>query len=258
MNEMKVIIVEDEERNRDMLQKMVELYCPEVSLAGTADSVASAVTLINETRPDIILMDIELHPGTCFEIFPQLDKLDFEVIFTTAYKDYAIEAIKHGALDYLLKPVNKNELRMAINKALKERGAKAPKQENEPLQKLIRGFKSNVSSRISLHTTDGIIYAEVDEIMRCEAKGAYTSIHFKDGSKQVTSKTLKEYENSLKGNNFFRVHNSHLVNLSEVKKYVKTDGGYLEMKDGAQIPVSNSHKEEFLDVMRQFSVNPGH
>jgi len=221
MNEMKVIIVEDEERNRDMIQKMVELYCPEVSLVGTADAVATAVTLIRDVKPDIVLMDVELHPGTCFEIFPQLDKLNFGIIFTTAYKDYAIEAIKHGALDYLLKPVNKNELRMAINKALRKRSTAAPKQENAPLQKMIRGFQSNVFVADKPAYRRWHHICRVDEIMRCEAKGAYTSIHFKDGSKQVTSKTLKGYETSLKGNNFFRVHNSHLVSLSEVKKYVK-------------------------------------
>ncbi len=250
---MKTIIVEDETRNREMLQKMVEKYCPEVTLAGVAESVSAAVKLIRETSPDILLMDIELHPGTCFEIFPQLDKLDFEIIFTTAYKDYAIDAIKHGALDYLLKPINKNELRAAINKAIKKRSIQTA---NTPLEKLLRDLKSPVSSRMSLHTTDGIIYAEVDQIVRCEANGAYTNIYFKDGTRHVTSKTLKEYESALKDNNFFRAHNSHLISLAEVKKYIKTDGGFVEMKDGSQVPVSNSHKDEFLEMMKEFTVNP--
>ena len=119
----KLIIVEDEAKSREMLRKMVELYCPEVTIAGAAESVPKAVALIKETGPDIILMDIELHPDTCFDIFPQLDKLDFEIIFTTAYKDYAIEAIKFGALDYLLKPINKKELQPAIRKAIQKRSA---------------------------------------------------------------------------------------------------------------------------------------
>jgi len=116
MSALKAIIVEDEAKTREMLRKMVEMYCPEIVISGVADSVQTAVALITKELPDIILMDIELHPGTCFDIFPQLDKLDFEVIFTTAYRDYAIEAIKHGALDYLLKPVNKKELYSARDK----------------------------------------------------------------------------------------------------------------------------------------------
>ena len=247
MNLSKVIIVEDELKGREMLRKMVEMFCPEVVIAGLADSVVSAVALINEVKPDIILMDIELQPGTCFDIFPQLNKLDFEVIFTTAYRDYAIEAIKHGAIDYLLKPINKNELKAAIARAIEKQGSK---EENQSLTRFLRDFRSAVRSRISLPTSDGVVYAEVDQIIHCEAKGSYTNIYFKDKTKQVTSKMLKEYETALKGHPFFRVHNSHLINMAEVKKFVKADGGYVEMKDGSQVPVSQSNKDEFLEQMR--------
>jgi len=252
MSNLRTIIVEDEKKNREMLLKMVELYCPEVDVAGAADSVESAIVLIQNVKPDIILMDIELHPGTCFDIFPRLPKLDFEIIFTTAYKDYAIDAIKVGALEYLLKPISKKELKAAIEKAIKKRAAK---DENQSLKQFLSSFRPGVSARISLNTTDGIIYAEVAQILRCEANGSYTNIHFRDQSKHITSRPLKEYETSLGGHNFFRVHNSHLVSLADVKKYLKTDGGFVEMKDGSQIPVSNSHKEAFLEAMRQFSVN---
>ena len=248
MSLMKLIIVEDEAKNREMLRKMVELYCQDVLVAGVAESVPKAVALIRETRPDIILMDIELHPHTCFDIFPQLDKLDFEVIFTTAYKDYAIEAIKVGALDYLLKPINKKELVPAIQRAIQKR---SKMDENASLQKFLKSYnKTPISSKISLSTVDGIIYAEVDQIIRCEAKGSYTNIYFKDKNIHVTSKTLKEYEMSLREHHFFRVHNSHLINLAEVKKYVKADGGYIEMKDGSNVPVSASYKDAFLEEMK--------
>ena len=244
---MKLIIVEDEAKSRDMLKKMVELYCPDVTIAGVAASVHAAVALIKEARPDIILMDIELHPDTCFDIFPMLDKLDFEIIFTTAYKDYAIEAIKFGALDYLLKPINKNELVPAINKAIQKRNAK---DENAVLKQFLKTYRTPISSKISLYTTDGIVYAEVEQILRCEARGSYTNIYFKDKTTHVTSKTLKEYEMLLKDHHFLRVHNSHLISLADVKKYVKTDGGYIEMKDGAQVPISQSHKDSFLEHMK--------
>lgn len=248
---MKLIIVEDEVRNRELLRKMVELYCPEVSLVGEAASVADAVSLIRSARPDIILMDIELHPDTCFDIFPQLDDLDFEVIFTTAYKDYAIEAIKVGALDYLLKPINKKELQHAIRKAVQERsgGNNDSRELLQVLQQLKTPQKS--SPRISLHTTEGILYAEVEDIVRCEAKGAYTAIHFKDKTTHIASKTLKDYELQLQPHQFLRVHNSHLINLLQVSRYLKADGGSILLKDGSEVPVSASHKDVFLEEMRK-------
>lgn len=247
---MKLVIVEDEARNRELLHKMVGLYCPEVIIAGAAASVAEAVTLINTIRPDIILMDIELHPGTCFDIFPQLESLDFDVIFTTAYRDYAIEAIKSGALDYLLKPISKKELQPAIRKAVEKR--QAGNQINQELTQVLRRLKAPyLSPKISLHTTDGIIYADVDEIVRCEAKGAYTLIHFKNKSTHMASKTLKDYEQQLHEHHFVRVHNSHLINLSQVAKYLKADGGTVLLKDGHEIPVSASYKDAFLEGMKK-------
>lgn len=247
---MKLIIVEDEAKNREMLRKMVELYCPEVAMSGTAASVPEAVTLIKAVQPDIILMDIELHPHTCFDIFPQLDNLDFEVIFTTAYKDYAIEAIRVGALDYLLKPVNRKELQPAIRKAVQKRSGKSG---NDALASLLKSLKTPavaLSPKISLYTTEGIVYAEVAQIIRCEARGSYTNIYFKDKTVHITSKMLKEYEFALREHHFFRVHNSHLVSLAEVAKYVKADGGFIQMKDGSEVPVSASHKEAFLEQMK--------
>lgn len=247
---MKLIIVEDETRNRELLRKMVELYCPEVSLAGEAASVNEAVKLIKSTQPDIILMDIELHPDTCFDIFPQLDNLDFEIIFTTAYKDYAIDAIKVGALDYLLKPINKKELQPAIRKAVQKR---IPgNNSNHELAQMLKTLKTpHISSKISLHTTEGIVYAAVDEIVRCEAKGAYTVLHFKDKSTHMASKTLKDYELSLQDHRFMRVHNSHLINLTQVVKYIKADGGSVLLKDGSEVPISASHKDAFLEEMKK-------
>lgn len=251
MSKLKTIIVEDEAKSREMLRKMVELFCPEVQIAGVAESVPAAVTLIKDVRPDIILLDIELHPDKCFDIFPQLDNLDFEVIFTTAYKNYAIEAIKYGALDYLLKPIDMEELKAAINKAIAKR---SNSHQNAALEKFLRDFRpagGAGSKKIGLSTSDGIIYAEVAQIVRCEAKGPYTHLFFKDGKKVTTSKNLKEYELSLKEHGFQRVHNSHLVNLAEVAKYVKADGGYIEMADGSEVPVSASHKEAFLEEMKR-------
>ncbi len=250
MNLAKLVIVEDEAKSREMLRKMVEMFCPGVKIMGLAASVSEAVRLIKDVAPDIVLLDIELHPDKCFDIFPQLDNVDFEVIFTTAYKNYAIEAIKVGALDYLLKPIDMTELKDAVDRAIEKRNQN---KDNNVLKRFLREFKQPGGSRIALPTSDGIIYAEVDQISRCEAKGPYTNIYFKDNSKIMTSKNLKEYELQLKAHNFFRIHNSHLINLAEVRKYVKADGGYIEMKDNSQVPVSQSHKEDFFELMKNLS-----
>jgi two-component system LytT family response regulator len=249
MSKLKTIIVEDEAKSREMLRKMVEMFCPEVQIAGVAESVPAAVKLIKEVQPDIILLDIELHPNKCFDIFPQLDNLDFEVIFTTAYKNYAIDAIKYGALDYLLKPIDMEELKAAIGKAISKR---SQNHENLTLQKFLQDFRVPASGKkIGLATSDGIIYAEISQVLRCEAKGPYTHFYFKDGRKLTTSKNLKEYEHLLKEHHFLRVHNSHLINMAEVSKYVKADGGYIEMSDSSEVPVSASHKEDFLEGMKR-------
>jgi two-component system LytT family response regulator len=232
---------------------MVKMFCPEVTIVGVAESVAKAVEVIRNTKPDIVLMDIELRPGKCFEIFPQLETLDFEVIFTTAFKDYAIEAIKFGALDYLLKPIDINELSLAITKASRKRKGR---EENTNLKQFLKDFRSPGFQRISLPTTDGIVYAVVDQIIHCEAKGPYTIIYLNDGNKYMTSKNLKEYETMLVDYHFFRIHNSHLINLAEVVKYKNADGGAVEMKDGSLLPVAQRRRDDFFDQMKNFTVNP--
>ena len=254
MSEMKLVIAEDEERSRDMLRKMVEMFCPEVIIVGVAASVAKAVEVIKDTKPDIVLMDIELRPGKCFENFPQLETLVFELIFTTAFKDYAIEAIKYGALDYLLKPIDINELSLAITKAARKRKGR---EENTKLKQFLKDIKSSAFQRISLPTTEGIVYAVVDHIIHCEAKGPYTIIYLNDSNKYMTSKNLKEYETMLAGYNFFRIHNSHLINLAAVVKYRNADGGNVEMKDGSLLPIAQRRRDDFFDQMKNFTVNPG-
>jgi two-component system, LytTR family, response regulator len=247
MKSMTVAIIEDELKSLEMLRKMLELFCRDVNVAGVARSVTEGVELIKNTKPDIVLLDIELKSQKGFEVLTSLESIDFEVIFTTAYKDYAIDAIRHNALEYLLKPIDINELKNAIDKATRRRSEKT---ENVSLKKLLTDLRSAGNPRISIYTNEGIMFTDVKDIIRCEAKGPYTNIYTTNCKKYTTSKTLKEYERTLSEYNFLRIHNSHLINIAEVAKFIRTNGGSVEMNDGSIIPVSQNHKEEFFEKMK--------
>lgn len=246
MNKYKVVIIEDEHKSREVLKNLLENYCPEVIITGTAECVEKGVELINTVHPDIVFLDIEMQTGTGFDLLQKVDKLDFNVVFTTAYEQYALKAIKFSALDYLLKPIDINELKHAISKVVSKRQIE---KEDSRLIELLNNLKPNKTHKISISTSEDILFIEVSNIIRCEAQGAYTTFYLKDKTKIVASKNLKEYENLLGEYNFFRLHNSHLINLLEVKKFIKSDGGLVEMKDGSRVSISQHRKEEFLERM---------
>jgi len=248
MSMYKALIVEDEKKSREVLKGLLEHYCPEVTVAGMAETVPKGVEMILAEKPDIVFLDIEMQSATGFDLLQQLEAFDFEVIFTTAYERYALKAIKFNALDYLLKPIDIGELQQAVKKAVEKRSRQP---QNKNLESLFQYIRQNRSQRIAISTSEGIIYLETDQIIRCEAQGAYTQFFLKDRSKILASKNLKEFESLLKDHHFFRVHNSHLININEVLKYVKTEGGYIEMKDGSKVAISQNRKDEFMELMRQ-------
>jgi two-component system LytT family response regulator len=247
MSKFKAVIVEDEAKSQELLRSMLETFCPEVEIAGLADSVKKGVALIRSVRPDIVLLDIEMQSATGFDLLQQLEEHDFEVIFTTAFEHYAVKAIKFSALDYLLKPIDVAELKAAVTKAI---GRRQKNDSNPGLAELLNNLRPARIPRISISTMDDIIYIEVDQIVRCEAQGAYTIVCLKSSQRITASRNLKEYESLLSDHGFYRVHHSHLVNLREVLRYVKADGGLVEMKDGSRVGVSQNKKEEFLDLMK--------
>lgn len=246
----KALIVEDEIRSRVFLQNLVEEYCPGLTVAGTAGNVEEAVALINSSSPDIVFMDIEMQTGTGFDVLEQVKAHDFHVIFTTAYDHYAIKAIKFSAVDYLLKPINVDELQQAVAKATEELDRQA---ENHTIELLIKNFRRQAGEdfSIGLSTAEGVEFVQLTTIIRLEANGPYTTFYMKDNQKIMVSKNLKEYEMLLTEHGFFRVHNSHMINLKEVKKMIKTDGGYAVMNDSSMIAISPKKKEEFLQLMGQ-------
>jgi len=244
----KALIVEDEVRSRDFLKSLIQEFCPVLEVCGSAANVEEAVAFINALTPDIVFMDIEMQTGTGFDVLQQVKQRNFHVIFTTAYDHYAIKAIKFSAVDYLLKPINLEELQEAVGKAVENIHQKA---EGNKLDMLIKNLKRPAGEdfSISLSTSEGVEFIQLASIIRLEANGPYTTFFIKEKRKIMVSKNLKEYELLLSDHGFFRVHNSHIISLNEVRKMIRTDGGYAVMNDDSQIAISPKKKDEFMALM---------
>ena len=249
---LKAIIVDDEEKNREGLARMIDQFCHDVAVVGKAESASAAKKAIQEHQPDLVFLDIEMPGGNGFSLLEEMPNPNFQVIFTTAHADYAIKAIKFAALDYLLKPININELKTAVEKAIINMNAA---QDGSLLKKKIEVLKDNRKNegfdfeKIALPTSDGIDFYEIREILRCEADRAYCKFHMLNGQKVVVSKPLKEFEDLLEECNFFRVNKSNMINLNQIKKYVKGKGGYLILSDDSHVDVSVRRKEALMDVL---------
>lgn len=242
------IIVEDEKNNRETLKNMLTEFCQGVEVVGMAATVPEARALIQQKSPDLIFLDIELQTGSGFELLEPAESVNFEVIFTTAFEQYALKAIKISSLDYLLKPIDIAELQQAVKKAKDKKNNKSNKERVEVLLSHITSSPDQ-QKKICLATSEGLEFVTTSDIIFCEACGSYTTFHLKNNSKIVVSKNLKEYETLLDGNNFLRVHNSYLINLRQVKKYIKADGGSIIMENDHQISISVKKRQVFVDAM---------
>jgi two-component system LytT family response regulator len=241
---LKAIIVDDEPNCSQSLSTMLERYCPEVELSATCNSGASALREIPLHNPQLVFLDIAMPHMNGFELLEKLPEINFELIFTTSYDQYAIKAIKFSALDYLLKPIDREELKKAVQKVAQKQQRLLPQQLEILLQKLKQPVSSNL--KIAIPTMEGLQMIPVDSIINCTSDSNYTNLLLKNKQKIKVSRTLKEIEEILEGQSFFRVHHSHLVNLNEIHKYVRGEGGYLIMSDGTSIDVSRSRKELLL------------
>ena len=244
----KAIIVDDESYSCETLATLLERYCPEVEVIDICTSGENALKSIKRSLPDLLFLDIEMPHMNGFEMLKKLDTVNFQLIFTTSYDQYAIKAIRFSALDYLLKPVDREELQAAVQKAIQKLGQTLPQQLNILLQKLNGTQSSN--QKIALPAMEGLQMVPVDSIITCASDSNYTNIFLKHNKKIVVSRTLKEIEEMLDGYSFVRVHHSYLINLNEVEKYVKGEGGYLIMTDGSTIDVSRSRKEALMQKLQ--------
>ena len=236
------IIVDDELNGSESLAILLKMYCPQIEIISILDNVEDAIVKITTENPDIIFLDIEMPTGSGFEIAERAKTHVNQLIFTTAYENYAIQAIRSKAVDYLLKPICVEDLIKAVNTAIEKID-----KSNSDLVKLSSYQESKLSkNKIAIPCSDGLIFIETESISRIEADSNYTHIIQNNGQKITACKTLKEIENQLDPNVFFRIHNTHLVNLQKIEKYIKGDGGFVILSDGALIPVSRSQKNSFL------------
>ncbi|MFK7952692.1 MAG: LytR/AlgR family response regulator transcription factor [Ekhidna sp.] len=240
----RAILVDDESKSRTALRSFLTKYCPRVEIVGEADGVKKGLEKIAELNPDVVFLDIEMNDGTGFDLIEQLPKMNFEIIFVTAFNQYAIKAFRYSAIDYLLKPVNPEELVQAVAKLSDEGRISQIEQKLEALM-------SNKSSlqKIAIPSMDGIRLEEVENISYCESDNYYTIIHLVSGEKIVVSKTLKEYDKMLSEDGFLRIHQKYLVKVSEIKTYSKSDGGFVTLNNGAHLTVSRRKKEDLVKVL---------
>lgn len=238
------ILVDDELKSRESLKILIEDFCDNIEVKALCQNVAEAMEAIRIHKPDVVFLDIQLQRETGFDLLTKLENINFEVIFTTAYSEYAIKAFKFSAIDYLLKPIDIDDLKRAIAKVEKRVGDSL----GQRIQQLMSNLKSSSAEnyKLALPTTDGLIFVKVSEILYCEASSNYTEITLMDNKKYVVSRTLKEYEDLLSEYDFFRIHNSFLINLNAVKKYVRGEGGYVIMVNDKSLDVSKRKKESFL------------
>jgi len=243
------IIVDDESRGRKSLKSMLENYCPQVQLIGEGANVAEASQLLKEHCPDILFLDIEMPDGTGFDLLKLLPEVQTNIIFTTAYGHYAINAIRFCALDYLLKPINITELVSAVNKVLE---SKMQQSSDHRVQQLLENMAEQESKdkRIGIPTQQSIEFIAVADIIRCEAEGSYTKFFLKASQVLMATGSIKHFSELLAPYGCYRTHNSHLINLVHIKRFVKVDGGYVVMDDEAEVPVSRRKRDEFLELLK--------
>jgi len=244
----KAIIIDDELHCRKTLGILLNEYCPDVQIIGQCDNGVTGTEAIKNLRPDLVFLDIEMPHMNGFELLEQFPEIHFAVIFTTGYDQYAIKAFRFSALDYLLKPINHDELRKAIQKVRQQAIHPLPQQLEILLEKL-RHQPSGIH-KIALPTMEGLQLIPVDSIISCVSDSNYSILLLKGKQKLTISRTLKETEEILEEHSFLRVHNSSIVNLNEINKYIKGEGGYLIMSDGSTVDVSRSRKETLLKKLR--------
>lgn len=242
------IIIDDELKGRIALRQKLQDYCPEIQLAGEAENGETGLSLIEKANPNIVFLDIEMPRMNGFEMLHRLKDKSFHLIFTTAYDQYAIKAIKYAAFDYLLKPVDIEELRSVV-KRLQEQPSRTGTQQK--LMVLEENFHpKNALSKIAIPSLDGLLFFNISDIIHLEAHSNYTALYFINHPKLLASRTLKEFEDMLPPDIFFRTHHSHIINLHYIKRYIKGDGGQIEMQNGNFVDVARRKKEEFLKTIR--------
>jgi len=241
----KAIIVDDESSSRITLTNMVTDFCENIEVVGEADSVSQAVEVINLHQPDLVFLDVEMPVHNGFQLFEYFKEPQFNVVFTTAFQKYAIQAFRFSAIDYLLKPIDLEELRVAIAKVQKRKETDLSKEK----LKILKENLNNVCKRLALPTINGYHFVELKNIIRCSSENNYTFFHLLGGKKILVSKTLKVYSKLLEDQNFFRISRSDLVNLSHVEQYGRQKRPFVTLSDSTVLNISVRRKDDFLKMI---------
>lgn len=248
---LRTVVVDDEVMARETIIDMLNLFCGDVEVIGEASGVNTGYEIINHHKPDLVLLDIKMGDGTGFDLLNKFETINFHVIFITAFEEYAIQAFKFSALDYLLKPIDPEELTAAIQKAKTLISQNNLELRINTLFDNLRNINQDKRKKLVLKTTGNVHVVDLANVIRCQSDKNYTHFFTSDGEHIVVSKTLKEFDELLSEFDFFRVHQSHLINLDYIKRYDKSDGGFLVMKDDTRVPVSFRKKDELMKFFKK-------
>lgn len=245
------ILIDDESNSLEMMEWLLKTYCPEVVIEAMCNSAEKGIAAIEKLRPDVVFLDIEMPHMNGFDMLEQFEKLYFDVVFCTAYDQFAIKAFKYSALNYLLKPVDPEDLMETIRRIESKKATPSREQLELLFQNIKQPAKPTVQ-RIALTTGDGLIFVSTADILYCQAESNYTAVILTGGKKVLVSKVLKDIDETLSGSDFFRIHNSYLINLNRIKKFVRGEGGYVIMEDNATVSISRSRRQEFMELFEKF------
>ncbi len=245
------LLIEDNPDAAEKIQFLLRKYCADrITLLAHASSGQEGVEAIEKHRPELVFLDIELGDMTAFEMLERIDPIDFQVVFTTAHDHYAIKAIRYSAVDYLQKPIGREDLLAAITRAEHNPARMLREQVNQIAQHAQP--KAILPEKIALTTSEGLVFKQIKDIIRCESDRMYTIVIMVGGEKLMVSKPMGQLEEILDGQGFFRVHMSHLINMQHIRQFVRADGGYVVMEDGATVSVARNRKDDFLELFSKF------
>jgi two-component system, LytTR family, response regulator len=247
MEKIKAILIDDELNSLQNLQQKLEGFCPDVMIIAVTQKPEEGILLIRQHQPDVVFLDIEMPRMSGFRMLEELGEYDFDIIFTTAYNHYSVDAIRISAFDYLVKPIGIEDLQQAVERLIKSLN----RQTKEKIDILKKSLSDNRSQedKIAISTSEGIEFIPIKNIIHIESKSNYSKIFLTDNKSIMVTKILKDFEEMLLPYNFYRVHNSHLINLNYIHKYVRSQGGHVQLQDGTLIDISRRKKEEFLKMI---------
>lgn len=245
MKKIRTVLIEDEEKSLETLSGMLSSFFDAIEVVATAKTVKEAVELLFKHKPDLVFADISLPDGTGFDVLDKTKSIDYDVIFTTAYDEYSVDAFEYAALHYILKPISIDKIEEAIDRH--RNGLRYKKKYSKEYNNIING---NPDQKIAFNTVSEIIFKPIKDILYCMADGNYTKVVFVNDDELLISQTLKVYETILLPHNFIRIHSKYLINVKYVKKYTRGKTGYAMMETGKELPVSEAHKKDFLNTIQ--------